>query len=203
MGPDAMIFIFWMLSFKPAFSLSSFSFIKKELMLSAIKMVSSAYLRLLIFFPSNLVSEECNFLGSILLKQRFETADQCYSTVTAQSFIWQTKDSTLWRCEGGQTPKKRPQPILAPSFYTFLSSPPPQPHPAASHMQIRSSQEGGMFVSPEVLTPVRGYFLCSLFVGFSHSLSFSTLPCASSSPACHMMYSAWCTSHLRQKVRKN
>ena len=29
MGPDAMIFVFWMLSFKPAFSLSSFTFIKK------------------------------------------------------------------------------------------------------------------------------------------------------------------------------
>ena len=27
MGPDAMIFVFWMLSFKPAFSLSSFTFI--------------------------------------------------------------------------------------------------------------------------------------------------------------------------------
>ena len=29
MGPDAMIFVFWMLSFKPTFSLSSFTFIKK------------------------------------------------------------------------------------------------------------------------------------------------------------------------------
>ena len=29
MGPDAMIFIFWMLSFEPAFSLSSFTFIKR------------------------------------------------------------------------------------------------------------------------------------------------------------------------------
>ena len=29
MGPDAMIFIFWMLSFKPAFSLSYFTFIKR------------------------------------------------------------------------------------------------------------------------------------------------------------------------------
>ena len=28
MGPDAMILIFWMLSFKPTFSLSSFNFIK-------------------------------------------------------------------------------------------------------------------------------------------------------------------------------
>ena len=29
MGPNAMIFIFWMLTFKPAFSLSSFTFIKR------------------------------------------------------------------------------------------------------------------------------------------------------------------------------
>ena len=29
MGPDAMIFIFWMLSFKPTFSLSTFTFIKR------------------------------------------------------------------------------------------------------------------------------------------------------------------------------
>jgi len=29
MGPDAMIFVFWMLNFKPAFSLSSFTFIKR------------------------------------------------------------------------------------------------------------------------------------------------------------------------------
>ena len=51
-GPDDMIFVFWMLSFKPAFSLSSFTFIKKlfsSSLLSAIKVVSSAYLRLLVF----------------------------------------------------------------------------------------------------------------------------------------------------------
>ena len=29
MGPDAMIFVFWMLSFKPTFSLSSFTFSKR------------------------------------------------------------------------------------------------------------------------------------------------------------------------------
>ena len=29
MGPDAMIFVFWMLNYKPAFSLSSFTFIKR------------------------------------------------------------------------------------------------------------------------------------------------------------------------------
>ena len=52
MGLDAMIFFFWMLSFK---SLFSFTFIKRPFSsssLSAIRMVSSAYLRLLIFLPS-------------------------------------------------------------------------------------------------------------------------------------------------------
>ena len=50
MGPDAMILVFWMLSFKPTFSLSSFIFIKRlfsSSSLSAVKVVSSAYLRLL------------------------------------------------------------------------------------------------------------------------------------------------------------
>ena len=47
MGPDAMILVFWMLSFKPSFSLSSFTFIKRLFcsLLSAIRVVSSAYLR--------------------------------------------------------------------------------------------------------------------------------------------------------------
>ena len=49
MGPDAMILIFWMLSFKPTFSLSSFIFNRlfSSSSLSAIRVVSSAYLRLL------------------------------------------------------------------------------------------------------------------------------------------------------------
>ena len=52
MGLDAMILVYWMLSFKPTFSLSSFTFINRLLSsssLSAIRVVSSAYLRLLIF----------------------------------------------------------------------------------------------------------------------------------------------------------
>ena len=52
MGLDAMIFIFGILSFKPAFSLSSLTFIKRlfsSSSLSAIRVVSSAYMRLLIF----------------------------------------------------------------------------------------------------------------------------------------------------------
>ena len=57
MGPDAMTFVFWMLSFKPTFSLSSFAFIKRHFSssLSAIRVVSSAYLKLLIFLPEILI----------------------------------------------------------------------------------------------------------------------------------------------------
>ena len=60
MGPDAMIFIFWMLSFKATFSLSTFTFIKKlfsSSSLSAIRLVSSEYLRLLISLPTILIPE--------------------------------------------------------------------------------------------------------------------------------------------------
>ena len=58
MGPDAMILVFWILSFKPTFSLSSFTFIKRLFSspsLSAISMVLSAYLRLLIFLLAILI----------------------------------------------------------------------------------------------------------------------------------------------------
>ena len=58
MGLDAMVFVFWMWSFKPTFSLSSFTFIKRlfsSSLLSAIRVVSSAYLRLLIFLQAILI----------------------------------------------------------------------------------------------------------------------------------------------------
>ena len=58
MGLDAVILVFQMLSFKPAFSLSSFTFIKRPFgssLLSAIRVVSSAYLRLLIFLLAILI----------------------------------------------------------------------------------------------------------------------------------------------------
>ena len=55
MGPDAMIFVFWMLSFKPTFySLLSLSS-RGSLVLLHFHLVSSAYLRLLIFLPTILI----------------------------------------------------------------------------------------------------------------------------------------------------
>ena len=58
MGLYAMILVFWMLSFKPTFLLSSFTFIKRLISsssLSAIRVLSSAYLRLLIFLAAILI----------------------------------------------------------------------------------------------------------------------------------------------------
>ena len=58
MGQDTIFLVFWMLSFKPTFSLSSFTFIKRlfnSSSLSAIRAVLSAYLRLLIFLPAILI----------------------------------------------------------------------------------------------------------------------------------------------------
>ena len=77
MEPDAMIFIFWMLSFKPAFSLSSFTFIKRlfsSSLLSAIRLLSwdlpkshsqlvgeTLYPYLLILDPSTMFVREKKF----------------------------------------------------------------------------------------------------------------------------------------------
>ena len=83
MGPDAMIFIFWMLSFKPIFLLSSFIFIRRlfsSSSLSLIMVVLSAYLRLLIFLPAILIQlvlqvccsmsgSNCCFWTCILISQ--------------------------------------------------------------------------------------------------------------------------------------
>jgi len=63
MGPDAMIIVFWMLSFKANFLLSSFTFIKRlfNSSLSAIRVVSSAYLRLFLFLLAILIPACASF----------------------------------------------------------------------------------------------------------------------------------------------
>ena len=55
MGPDAMIFVFWMLSFKPTFSLSSFTFIKRLFNSSSPICISEV----IAISPSNLDSSLC------------------------------------------------------------------------------------------------------------------------------------------------
>ena len=62
--PEAIVFIFWILSFEPAFKLSSFTFIKRlfsSSSLSAIGVISTAYLRLLLFLPAILIPASASF----------------------------------------------------------------------------------------------------------------------------------------------
>ena len=69
MRPDDMILVFWMLSFKPTFSLSSFTFIKRlfSSLLSAISAVSSVYLRLLIFLLATLIPTRASSSPAFLM----------------------------------------------------------------------------------------------------------------------------------------
>ena len=58
MGPDVIILVFWMSSFQPAFSLSSFTFIKRFLnssLFSAIGVMLFSFLKLLIFLLAILI----------------------------------------------------------------------------------------------------------------------------------------------------
>ena len=68
MGPDAMILVFRMLSFKPTFSLSSFIKRLFSSSLSAIRVVSSAYLRLLIFLPAILIPSCASSSSAFLMR---------------------------------------------------------------------------------------------------------------------------------------
>ena len=80
MGPDDTIFIFWMLSFKPAYLLSFFTFIKRLLsssLLSDIRVASSAYLRLLIFLPAILIPAcELSSLASCLMYSAYKLSSR-------------------------------------------------------------------------------------------------------------------------------
>ena len=76
MRPDAMILVFWMLSFKPTFSLSFFTFIRRlfsSSSLFAIRVVLSAYLRLLVF------SQQFWFQHVLHLAQHFSWCTLCIS----------------------------------------------------------------------------------------------------------------------------
>ena len=107
MGLDAKILVFWKLSFKPAFSLS-FTFIKRlfSSSLSTIRVVSSAYLRLLIFLPAVLyqrpwiwcprdpkLQEACMLLITEFVLLRAGWYFQCYIPRTGR---WQRGGGCIW-----------------------------------------------------------------------------------------------------------
>ena len=102
--------IFRMLSFKPTFSLSSFTLIKRLISsssLSAIRVVSSSYLKLLIFLPAILIpGYECIYIhtlhiytqyfiyihtyNGILLNHKSIKSCHCYniSAIATPQFPW-------------------------------------------------------------------------------------------------------------------
>ena len=87
---------FWMLSFKPTFSLSSFTFIKRlfsSSLLSDIRVVSSAYLRLLKFLPAVLIPACASFSPEFLMMYSAFTS----TWLSASMHIFVSKCPFLWR----------------------------------------------------------------------------------------------------------
>ena len=88
MGPDAMTFIFWMLSFKPTFSLSSFTFIKRlfsSSSLSAVRVVS---------FYSGMRDSNVWDGGYSISLQRNSDPEWTNNRSKKIAFVWRTE---IWR----------------------------------------------------------------------------------------------------------
>ena len=69
----------------------------------------------------------CNFLGSVLLQQKFEAMD---GPVLQLSFIWHAKENTFLRCEGRLTQKTQKQERPEAQFWLLLLHVfPPSPEP--------------------------------------------------------------------------
>jgi len=84
-----MILVFWMLSFEPAFSLSSFTFIKRlfSSSLSATRVVSPVYLRLLIFLLAILIPACASAsLAFCMMYSAYKLNKQVDNTALAHSF---------------------------------------------------------------------------------------------------------------------
>ena len=91
LGLDALILVYWMLSFKLALSLSSFTLIKRlfsSSSLSAIRVVSSTYLRLLIFLLAILIpSWGCFSWASHMMYSAYKVAKQGDRVQPCRTFL--------------------------------------------------------------------------------------------------------------------
>ena len=100
-----------MLRVKPAFSLSSFTFIKRLLnssSLSAIKVVSSAYLRLLIFLPVILIPTCASSLSHSIIFLYF------FALITEEGFLISPCYSLELCSQMGRRRQWQPTPVLLP-----------------------------------------------------------------------------------------
>ena len=91
MGPDAMILVFWMLSFKPTFSHSSFTFIKRLFYKGGVICVSDTIAGIILFllfiFPTT--------ASVILLKQSLITSLVCSKLCRVKVL---TMSYVIWPC---------------------------------------------------------------------------------------------------------
>ena len=124
MGPDAMILVFWMLSFKPAFSLSSFTFIKRlfSSSLSARRVVSSAYLRLL-------KKKAATSLQTALWNEAFQVSLRWFSS---------SREAQAGTRDAGHSRHRRPG-LPAPQLWPFCRLP---RRPVTSNLRPTSSRPG-------------------------------------------------------------
>ena len=74
MGPDAMIFVFWMLSIKPTFSLSSFTFIKRLLSSSRFEVKKS------FIIEGNISGQAMKYCLRGAFLKSYLVLGQCYRT---------------------------------------------------------------------------------------------------------------------------
>ena len=102
MGPETMILVFWMLSFKPGFSLSSVILIKglsSSSLLSAIRVVPSVYLRSLVFLPAILIPAcDSSSLTFHMMYSAYKLNKQMtvYGLVILLSQFWTSLSFHVW-----------------------------------------------------------------------------------------------------------
>ena len=109
---DAMMLVFWILSFKPTFSLSCFSFIKRPFSSSSLSSSCCARIKMQFFFLVHTqVLQECLALLRILLFS-YPVSDSLNGPVRS----WRKDEPKVWRKHF----------ILQFPSGTFISEPPPR-----------------------------------------------------------------------------
>ena len=100
MGPDAMILVFWMLSFKLAFSLSSFIFIKRffsSSLLSALRKIAGRNINNLRYADDTmLMSESQEELKNLLLNVKEESEKASLKLNIQKTKIMASSSITSW-----------------------------------------------------------------------------------------------------------
>ena len=138
---------------------------------SCLTLCDAIYIKYIVkLFPllaTVMCQEVCNFLGSVSPQQRFEMVDRCYSFVTAQFYL-ASKGYYALEVWGQADPKGETSIVLASSFYTFVSS-----LPWACSIQIGLAKKEVCFFFTWSSHSHLWIFFCSVFAGFSLSLSFS------------------------------